>query len=297
MLASQNPHVRDQRIVFHEPTHVYEVDGQRYDASVTNVYDFFFPHFDSQKVVDKYYKHWKCNPHSKYYSLIAYLTQVVGLQSDDEIKAQIICLWSSTGKIRSSYGTSVHRLIELYLNNEPLPKETPVEFSQFLEWRSEHPTWVPFRTEWAVFTEEFGIAGQIDSVWKDTETGEFHVVDWKCVEEMRLENQYGECGFNPFSFLANTNFWHYCVQQNLYQYILEKHYGLRVATCSLLQVHQKLPRAVSWKIVDFQSLVPAALTKFREARPLRSTQCGSNQYSQCVKDDVASSPVPPGLHA
>jgi hypothetical protein len=43
----------------------------------------------------------------------------------------------------------------------------------------------------------------------------------------------GRTGFNGIT-LPDTAFYHYCMQQNLYRYILEQHYGVRVKAMNLV---------------------------------------------------------------
>ncbi len=38
----------------------------------------------------------------------------------------------------------------------------------------------------------------------------------------------------PFISLPDTSFYHYCIQQNLYRYMLETHYGLHVRAMNLV---------------------------------------------------------------
>lgn len=54
MLSEINSHPRDSRISFNEPTHTYSIDGvSKNIMSVTTLIHKHFPHFDSDKVIDK----------------------------------------------------------------------------------------------------------------------------------------------------------------------------------------------------------------------------------------------------
>lgn len=267
LLEARYPHPRDARIVFHEDAHEYVVDGAKYDASVSAVVHAYFPQFNASEVVDKYYEMWATNKKSRYYQLITYIKLVVGLGEDADVKAEIAKCWAANGKDKAGYGTALHRAIELYLNDEgPPPEPVPVEFQQFLAWKATHPTWEPYRTEWSIFQEDYGIAGQIDSIWRDTATGALHMVDWKVVMTMASVNDYGEKGFEPFQDLPNTNLYHYAVQQNLYKFFLETKYDLRVASIRLVQLHESLPAAVEHPLQDLQSRMPVALSTFVQRR-------------------------------
>ena len=252
LLETKNAHPRDSRIIFHEEEHVYEVDAVFYKISVSGIVHTFFPQFDAKQVLDNCYEAWLANKKSRYFPLIQYIKNVVGITDVEGIKGEIARSWSANGKDKSSYGTALHRVIELYLNEEPIGDDPPPEFAQFLEWRNLHPTWVPYRTEWSIFDEDHGVAGQIDSVWFDAQTGEYHMVDWKVVENMATKNDYNEKGYPPFDDFANTNLYHYTVQQNAYKFILATKYGMELSTIRLLQLHQTLPKAVEWELQDVQ---------------------------------------------
>ena len=41
--------------------------------------------------------------------------------------------------------------------------------------------------------------------------------------------------------LPDTSFYHYCIQQNLYRYMLERHYGIRVKAMNLVELCPDYP--------------------------------------------------------
>lgn len=267
LLEKLHPHARDKDIEFHQDTHEYIVRGQKYKASVSKVVHAYFPQFNAPEILDKCYPAWAYNKKSRYYQLITYIRLIVGITNDDDIKKEIAKSWAANGKDKADYGTAVHYLVELYLNDE-MPESAPddenktQEFQQFLEWKQTHPTWIPYRTEWSIFHEDHGIAGQIDSVWLDQETGLYHMVDWKIVETLSQKHDYGEKGFPPFQDLPNTNLYHYTIQQNLYKYILETKYDFPISSMRLLQLHPTIDRAVEYPLVDIQDRMKEALETF-----------------------------------
>jgi hypothetical protein len=69
------------------------------------------------------------------------------------------------------------------------------------------------------------IASQIDSVWIDPASGNFHMIDWKrCQGSLDPSEgaRFGRRGLPPCHFLLDNKFSHYAVQQNLYAAILRQ---------------------------------------------------------------------------
>src|SRR5690625_4438946 len=98
MLSRVNSHSRDSAIEFYdelnEREHVYVIQGaSEHPKSVTTLIHDYFPHFDSDKVIGKWYNRWQKNPNHKYYGM-----------SREEIKK----MWDESGKKASELGTAMH---------------------------------------------------------------------------------------------------------------------------------------------------------------------------------------------
>ena len=70
--------------------------------------------------------------------------------------------------------------------------------------------------------------------------GTFTIYDWKrsskvvnALGQPITEGFGGKMSKNGIS-LPDTSFYHYCIQQNLYRYMLETHYGLHVRAMNLV---------------------------------------------------------------
>ena len=70
--------------------------------------------------------------------------------------------------------------------------------------------------------------------------GEFTIYDWKrsskvvnAQGQLIVEGFRGKMSHSGIS-LPDTSFYHYCIQQNLYRYMLERHYGIRVKAMNLV---------------------------------------------------------------
>jgi hypothetical protein len=154
-----------------------------------------------------------------------------GVSSMDAQTEALLSLWNALGERASGRGTYVHRQAELHCNSEPFDED--VEMKQYLRFREDNPHLTPYRTEWSVFSYAHGgthiVAGQIDGLFLDEKTGEYEMIDYKVTaHELSPDNPYNKFGTYPFDALPDTPRGHYCAQQQIYKYILEKEYGVRV---------------------------------------------------------------------
>jgi len=223
-LNTLNPHLRDSRITFDEPTHTYTIDGSSDKVmSVTTMIHSYFPHFNANETIKK--MRLKGMP-EKYKDM-----------TDDEIKK----LWNDNGKESSSNGTQLHKSIELFYNgdidyiyNDVIPKE----FNHFLKFNESIKNRLkPYRTEWSIFRKDLFLAGQLDMLYEIIDKpGEFALYDWKRSKEIKFENKF-EKGFDGLKHLENCNYIHYSIQLNIYKRILETLYNINVKEMTLVILH------------------------------------------------------------
>jgi len=242
------PHLRDANITFTEEGHQYSIHGssEHYISVTTFVHEWFEP-FDAKKSITKMMlgRRWKT---SKYYG-----------KSSEEIEKE----WEDKRNDASTKGTLLHKCIEDFYNETPPPLSyvRPVEFNYFLEFHESRvvPSLKPYRTEWMVYDEESQIAGSIDMVYEDA-SGYYHIYDWKRTAELVEDNMHQKGKF-PLQDLPDTNYWRYCVQLNLYKYILEKHYGKKVKTMYLVCFHPTRSSYHHREVCDLQPLIRLLITK------------------------------------
>jgi len=223
-LEEKNRHCRDKRLSFNEEKHIYTVDGDSNYTSVTTLIHKFFPHFDADEVIKKMKKGKNWGPDNQYYGM-----------SNKAIKDK----WSQSGKEASSLGTLMHLNIEYWYNNLPFtPKfESTLEYNLFQKYLSDHKDYVAYRTEWAVFSTKYKIAGSIDMIYHDPQDPEkFIIADWKRSKEIKWDNKW-ETGKPPIDHIPHCNYWHYTLQLNVYRLILEKYYGLKISQMFLVILH------------------------------------------------------------
>ena len=157
---------------------------------------------------------------------------VDALADDDET---IAAKWEANKIEAANRGTWLHLQCELWLNRDDAHMGS-TETQLFLRYVRERlaPNHVEaFRTEWEVFGETIDLAGSIDFVGVVTEgpdAGGLWLVDWKRTKELRYKSNhpYGYCMLPPLDHIPDASKWHYAIQLNLYAYLLETYYGMRV---------------------------------------------------------------------
>lgn len=214
-----NSHERDSHIQFEAEDHIYTVFGVQY-LSVTNFIHRFFPQFDS-----RYWAEKKAPKLGK---------------TPEELLEE----WRLKGEAASAQGTLLHENIENFLLGREHGKEGA--FPLFLKFLREHPALLPYRTEWKIYDEEHQISGTIDLL--ESHGGKYDMYDWKCScklltdrGDVITQNYFRERALLPIQHLDNTLYYHYALQQSLYRYILEKHYGIQLRSCSLVVLHPNYP--------------------------------------------------------
>ena len=163
-------------------------------------------------------------------------------------------------------------------------KEAVAESCQVRHFWESNPHLEPYRAEWMIWNREYKIAGTMDAVFYDKTDGTYWIYDWKRVQsglEADLEatrygyvmdetewlqpvNWYTKKMHGPASELYDTKYWHYCLQLNLYRYILEKDYGLKIKGMVLVQFHPSLGEMPKYHRVVFLDSPITKVLKERE---------------------------------
>lgn len=249
ILKTRNYHPHDEHISFLEEGHKYIINGDDTFQSVTTVVHLCFPQFNADEIIKAMKKGKNWNAKNKYWG-----------QTDEQIKDG----WNQNGMAASKLGSELHYNIECFMNEDvvdvetnenieydhddlltmyeeeqkikPSPCSSVKEWGYFINFVRDKPSFVPFRTEWTVYYTEIKIAGSIDMVYKDRETGHLLIYDWKRAKEIKRFDYKN--GTNPImSHLPNSNFWHYSLQLNIYKAILEQKYGYVVSELYLVRLH------------------------------------------------------------
>tara|TARA_B100001057_G_scaffold484234_1_gene562061 strand:+ start:4260 stop:5048 length:789 start_codon:yes stop_codon:yes gene_type:complete len=219
-LAKKNAHPRDSHILFEEGPHIYTIDGDSNYLSVTTWNHSHFPHFDSEKIINKMMASPKW-PDSKYYGMKKW-----------EIKK----LWRDNGREAAKAGTKMHYDIECFYNNMEVTNDS-TEFTYFKDFHEEiGKHMLPYRTEWMIYDKELRFAGSIDMIFENDD-GTLEIYDWKRCKEIKKTNAFENAKTECISYMPNCNFWHYSLQLNTYKALIEKNYGKVVNGMYLVCLH------------------------------------------------------------
>ena len=238
---------RDANLLFDEPTHKYTIvtDPNSSYTSVTTFNHHHFPKFDAAGTIEKMMKGKNWNPSHKYWGL-----------TSEQIQEQ----WAANGKAVSGAGTELHYDIECFMN-QPVPNAThqtlldyfeanppeyvndSIEWHYFMYFIKSFPDLKPYRTEWMIYDEDLKLAGSIDMVYENPETGVLTIFDWKRSKDISKTSPWGKSAITQcIDHLPDTNFWHYSLQLNTYKKILQTKYGKTVNELYLVKLHPENKR-------------------------------------------------------
>lgn len=231
-LKQKHPHDRDQYIDFEEESHTYTIthpnviDPSAF-TSVTTWIHTLFSSFDADKIIEKM-KNSKNWSKSKYFG-----------KTDDEIKTE----WDNNRDTAAALGTKMHLHIEQFYN-QILVNDDSIEYTYFQLFESQRlanpdeKDWIPFRTEWTIFDEDYLLAGSVDMIFEDPKTNTLKIFDWKRCKQIVTYNPWQKFAIvECINGIPDTNFWHYALQLNIYRTIIESKYQKKVDLLCLVCLH------------------------------------------------------------
>ncbi len=231
---------RDASLVFEPLEHIYRY-GDRLLTPVSTFVAMFFKEFDS-------------------------LSLSSNKTNNIQEQVKLIESWESNGAMAREVGTQLHLAIEKYFKNEKMPDSYHFTFSgryvnidekvsiatelkYFRNFIADNKSLVPFRTEWRICDLQYGIAGTIDFICRNGSS--FDIYDWKRSKKTSPDEKIYRYGRNGLSSVPDISYWHYALQQNLYRYILEKNYGLKVNKMHLVILH---PEFSNYRIYEIPKM-------------------------------------------
>jgi len=225
---------QDAYIDFEPYEHIYIYKGRQRLLPVSSLVGYFFEEFNALAVAER---QW----------------QNKGIPIDKNLEQ-----WDRNGAMASEVGTFVHAQTENFFRDGTFETVYPFcyngqtemisvekEKQYFLQFVSDYAI-TPYRQEWPVYDTILNVAGTIDLICQESD-GTFTIYDWK--RSSKVVNFMGQPiteGFNGKMSLNGINlpdtpFYHYCLQQNLYRYMLETHYGIRVRAMNLVVLCASYP--------------------------------------------------------
>lgn len=273
-----NEHELDKKITFDEGPHEYFYEGSKVAQSVTAVVEAYFEKFDPDDAIVKMKR-------SARWPRPEYMMKNGVTWTDAQIKAY----WDGVGLYARNRGTWMHYNIERYLNNL-VPSEDCQEMSMFYKFYDEvivKEKVLPWRTEWRIAAPEYDLAGSVDFVGKLPD-GTYCIMDWKRSKNLAssLGNAYGRRGKPPLQHLDDTDASKYFLQLNVYRYILQKHYDIKISKMILASFHPSEGAFFHIQAPIWEQEVQAVMDHF-------SAQKTAERQTEQLNDAVKRTAVPP----
>ena len=263
----KNRHPRDEHISLDVERHSYSIKGSSDSVtSVTTLLSQHFRKFDPEETINKNYIRWQKDGLNKYHRKSKEDTRQTSKEDgekaradfwqnrsnkyDGKSKEQIKQKWKEDGEKARSDGTRLHAAIESnYLgtaSNDDYDKNTK-EWKHFLSFQNEHKL-EPYRTEWKIWSDYLKLAGTVDMLVKN-KNNTLTIYDFKRVKDKicKEEHNWGRFGIGPLSDIKDNKYNRYAMQLNIYRELLERYYGLDIASMRIVRLH---PTASSFEVVE-----------------------------------------------
>lgn len=242
---------QDKHIDFIAHEHIYlNTNNEEHFLPVSSLIAYFFEEFDAKKQAEMQWERY-------------------GIPIQESLDK-----WERIGKRASEVGTFMHLQTEEYFNKGVF--ETTYQFNfndnieeisiekekqHFLHFVKDYNiNETKYRQEWPIYDEDLNVAGTIDLTCQ-VDTNTFIIYDWKrsskvvnCQGQPIVESYGGKMGFNGVN-LPDTSFYHYCIQQNLYRYILQKNYGIKVNELNLVVLWPEYPTYYVAKVPIMDNII------------------------------------------
>lgn len=157
--------------------------------------------------------------------------------TDEEISDS----WARNGRLASHKGTEAHWLAECFFNGLPHRWWEP-EMAIVRDFAERHlQKIVAWNTEKEIVCADADLAGSIDLILWDEERGVHHILDFKRSDKLAAQMRGFGKMLGEMSHLDDCKGAAYALQTSIYQYILERDYGMRIGDRILLSIHPDRP--------------------------------------------------------
>ena len=248
---------QDAHIDFEPEGHIYLYDSNQQLLPVSSLVGYFFEPFNAQLQAQRQWDRYRIPVE------------------------ETLVKWERIGCMASEVGTFVHEQTENWFRGGTFETVCPFTFrgktekisverekQQFLCFVRDYNI-RPYRQEWPVFDLEMNVAGTIDMICREAD-GTFTIYDWK--RSKKVVNAYGQPITEAFGGktdirglnLPDTSYYHYCLQQNLYRYMLQKNYGITVRALNLVVLCPDYPTYFVAKVPLMDSVIRQIVAICRE---------------------------------
>lgn len=216
----------NSNIAFDEESHKYihpkDETGNAEYISVTTLIERFFP-FDLKRYIEKKAK------------------------DEERTEEDVLDEYLTNRDEAAEKGTFLHNQIENFLKGVDYDSNT-IEFQQFLDfYKKEISTRnLTFSdAEKMIFSNKHNVAGTIDCLFKKNNNGEYVMLDWKRSKKLIIDGQPRIYGYgyalSELNSLDNSSYYRYCLQQNIYKYLAETEYSMKISSMKLVVLHENYP--------------------------------------------------------
>lgn len=221
-----NPVPSDSPVGIDEVSHIYlganDKTGNAEYISVTTLLERFFP-FDLRRYVEK--------------------KAIEENRTEDEVLVEFLMIRDEAAE----RGTYLHKQIENYLTDNSVTSDLK-EFELFLNFFHSQiaPRNLEFRyAEKRIVSTMYNVAGTIDCLYRKKDKDEYVMLDWKRSKKLIIDGYprkfaYGSA-LSELNHLDNSSYYKYCLQQNIYKYIVEREYGMKISSMRLVVLHEDYP--------------------------------------------------------
>ena len=155
--------------------------------------------------------------------------------------------WKKNGSMKSKQGTEGHYQCELFLNGLPC-RWWEGELSVLFDFVRRHllPRGIViWNTEKEIVCVDADLGGSIDAILYDPSTDLHHILDFKRAAKLASEMRGYSKMCPPMAHLDSCKGAAYALQVGIYQYILERDYGMKIGDRILLSIYPDAPFATS----------------------------------------------------
>lgn len=228
-------------IEFNDAAHKYFTKNCDNFTSATTLIHDYFPEFDKQGISKKY-----AEKHN--------MTQI-----------DVLKKWQHECDVSVILGNMVHKFCEEKLLDQPYTVKPVTDkhrnvlrtADRAVDFLMKNFTFVD--SEKIIFSEKYKIAGTIDLLMKRGNV--IYILDWKTNKEIKLDNFFKNYGLKCLSHLDDNNYTKYCLQLNLYKWLLlkEKYYDNDI---ELKLIHLTEDRFKIYPVKDYQKEITEMVADF-----------------------------------